>query len=383
MRGARARRNKLARPCAGTAFAKRPGVRHVPCAFCGTAPREGSPDERSARLLVDGLRAGALAIGPDGHVCDANRGAAQILRMSLTDLVGARIEDVLAPLEDLRPVLSRDPSDRVELSLRLRDGHEAIVGCSLSEVRSEGQVGHVLLFQDISSLVQLRKQRDQLLQFAAVADALPSILHEIRNPLASVASTLEVLVEEIDGGHERDLNAVLGEIRRISLALQGMNGLQADLHVKAPEAIDAAIREACRIMRSTGIDRGVRVQCDVSDLPPLCLRGAIVRGIVFHLVRNAIDACQGHGVVRLTAGLDPSRRSLVLSVTDDGRGMSEAEVRHCCEIFYTTKEHGSGVGLPICKQVVERAGGALRVESKLGEGTKVRVEVPIAAPGSG
>ena len=333
--------------------------------------------------MVDGLRAGALALGPDGHVCDANRGAAQILRMPLEELIGSRIADVLAPLEDLRPVLSTDPGDRVELSLRLRDGHEAIVGCSLSEIVDGDGMGYVVLFQDISTLVHLRQQHDHLLQLAAVADALPSILHEIRNPLASVASTLEVLVEESDGGHLKDLHTVLGEIRRISLALQGMGGLQADLHGKTLEAIDSAIREACRIMRTTGDDRGVHVRYDVDDLPPLSMRGTVVRGIVFHLVRNAIDACQGRGVVRLVAGLDPSRRSLVLAVSDNGRGMTEVEVRHCCDIFYTTKEHGSGVGLPICKQVVERAGGALCVTSKLGEGTEVRVEVPITAPGSG
>jgi two-component system sensor histidine kinase HydH len=333
--------------------------------------------------MVDGLRAGALAVGPDGHVCDANRGAAQILRMSIEDLRGARIEDVLAPLEDLRPVLSTDPGERVELSLRLRDGREATVGCSLSEILRGDHRGFVVLFQDISSHVQVRRERDRLLQFAAVADALPSILHELRNPLASVTSTLEVLVEEVDGGHQEDLNAALGEIRRIGLCLQGMGGLQADLHGKSLEAIDVAIREASRIMRSSGDDRGVDVRCEVTDLPPLPLRGAVVRGIVFHLLRNAIDACANSGEVRLTAGLDPSRRSLVLAVRDNGRGMTEAEIRHCCDIFYTTKEHGSGVGLPICKQVVERAGGALRVASKLGEGTEVKVEVPIAAPGSG
>lgn len=119
----------------------------------------GSRDEHSARLLVDGLRAGALAVGPDGHVCDANRGASQILRMPLEELRGARIEHVLAPLEDLKPVLSTSPGERVELLLRLGDGQEATVGCSLSEVRNGDRLGFVVLFQDISAVVQLRRGR--------------------------------------------------------------------------------------------------------------------------------------------------------------------------------------------------------------------------------
>lgn len=331
--------------------------------------------------MVDGLRAGALAVGPDGHVCDANRGASQILRIPLEELRQAKIEDVLAPLADLRPVLARDPGERVELSLRLRDGHLATVGCSLSEIKDGDRIGFVVLFQDISALVELRAQRDRLLQFAAVADSLPSILHEIRNPLASVTSMLEVLAEEVGAQHQSDVYVVLDELRRIGLCLQGIGGLHSDLRTKSPEAVDAAIREACRIMRSTGEVRGVQVHCVVSDMPLLPVRGAVVRGIVFNLMRNAIDACASSGEVHLTAGLDEARRTLKMSVRDNGRGMTEVEAKHCCDMFYTTKEHGSGVGLPICKQVVERAGGALHVASKLGEGTEVRVEVPVVAPG--
>lgn len=354
---------------------------HQPsCAFCGAPHFESTRTEHSARLMVDGLRAGALAVGPDGHVCDANRGASQILRIPIEELRRARIEDVLAPLDDLRPVMVRDPGERVELSLRLRDGHQATVGCSLSEIHEDGRLGWVVLFQDISSLVELRTQRDRLLQFAAVADSLPSILHEIRNPLASVTSMLEVLGEEVDERHQSDVYLVLDELRRIGLCLQGIGGLHSDLRAKSPEAIDAAVREACRIMRSTGEVRGVQVRCEVPDMPSMPVRAAVIRGIVFNLMRNAIDACASSGEVHLRAGFDEARRVLTMTVRDNGRGMSEAEAKHCCDIFYTTKEHGSGVGLPICKQVVERAGGELRVTSKLGEGTEVRVEVPVQAP---
>ena len=306
-------------------------VSSPPCAFCGSTPQ--SPrTEHSARLMVDGLRAGALAVGPDGHICDANRGASQILRVPIEELRKAKIEDVLAPLDDLRPVMSADPGERVELSLRLRDGHPATVGCSLSEIHEDGRVGWVVLFQDISALVELRTQRDRLLQFAAVADSLPSILHEIRNPLASVTSMLEVLAEEVDGHHQDDLQTVLDELRRIGLCLQGIGGLHSDLRAKAPEAIDRAVREACHIMRSTGEDRGVHVRCDIPDMPPLPLRGAVVRGIVFNLMRNAIDACAGRGEVHLAAAFDDRARRLTMTGAGqrprDDRGRGEALLRH-------------------------------------------------------
>lgn len=329
--------------------------------------------------MIDSLHAGALAGGPDGHICDANAGAAQILRIPLDELKRARIDDVLAPLDRLRASGGPDAGDRVELTVSLRDGQRAVLGCSLSEVAREHGRGWVLLFQEISAIVELRRRHDRLLQLAAVGDSLPSVLHEIRNPLAAVTSMLEVLVEEAEGSHQEDLHAVLWELRRIVLTLQGIGGLHTDLSAKSHEAVDIAIREACRVMSTTAERRGVNVRCEVPNLPLLPLKAAVLRGIVFNLIRNAIDACGSHGEVTLSAALAPDGKGLTVSVQDDGCGMSEEDLARCCDIFYTTKEHGSGIGLPICKQVVERAGGELHIRSARGEGTQVTVLVPIEA----
>lgn len=344
------------------------------CAFCGSAERPGSPGAETARLIIDSLRAGALAGGPDGHICDANACAAQILRIPLDELQRSHISDILAPLDRLR---GQGGSDRVELTVRLRDGHQAVLGCSLSEVKGERGNGWVLLFQEISGVVELRRRHDRLLQLAAVGDSLPSVLHEIRNPLAAVTSMLEVLVEEAEGSHQEDLHAVLWELRRIVLTLQGIGGLHSDLTTKSHEAVDVAIREACRVMSTTAERRGVNVRWEVPDFPLLPLKAAVLRGIVFNLVRNAIDACGDRGEVLLRAELAPDSKGLTVSVRDNGCGMTDEELSRCCDIFFTTKEHGSGIGLPICKEVVDRAGGSLQIRSQRGEGTQVTVTVPI------
>lgn len=346
------------------------------CAFCGSAERASPLGAETARLIFDNLGAGALAGGPDGHVCDANTCASRILRIPPDELRRAHVSDVLAPLDRLR---AQGGSDRVELTVRLRDGQEVVLGCSLSEVTGERGQGWVVLFQDISGIAELRRRHDRLLQLAAVGDSLPSVLHEIRNPLAAVTSMLEVLVEEAEGSHQEDLHAVLWELRRIVLTLQGIGGLHSDLGTRSHEAVDIAIREACRVMSTTAERRGVTVRWEVPDLPLLPLKAAVLRGIVFNLVRNAIDACGDRGEVLLRAGLSPDSKGLTVSVQDSGCGMTDEDLARCCDIFFTTKEHGSGIGLPICKQVVERAGGSLQIRSQRGEGTQVTILVPIEA----
>lgn len=120
------------------------------------------------------------------------------------ELVGVRVDDVLCAKETLRagsasstPGLSV-PDTRHQVSVTLPDGATRALGFSTSQFvdPDSGTVHHVVLFQEITALLELRRDRDRLLQFAALGDAMPSILHEIRNPLAAVTSLLEVLVEE-------------------------------------------------------------------------------------------------------------------------------------------------------------------------------------------
>lgn len=358
------------------------------CVFCQSAKKHmsngasSSVRDHTARLLVDGLRAGALAVGPDGHVCDANPGAANLLRVPLDALLHANIADVLSPVAQLAESARRN--ERIEVSLRLRDGTSAMMGCSATEVRGPEGHGWVVLFQEISAIADLRRQRDRLLQLATVGEALPSVLHEIRNPLAAVTSMLEVLVEEAPEGElQRDLHAVLFEIRRMSLCLQGLGGLQRELQSETHEPVDVSMREACRILGNSASARGVNISCGVRDMPLLPLRGAVVRGIVFNLLRNAIDACGSDGDVAVEAWFDGDARRVFLEIRDTGCGMTQEEVARCCDLFFTTKEHGSGVGLPICKQAIERSGGTMSIQSRHGAGTHVHIEIPISSPSKG
>lgn len=318
--------------------------------------------------VLRALPAGVLYLDERGGIVACNEHGAELLRTDPKKAIGANVATLFAPMVELR---ARAEGDRGEVTLRHADGTESVLGYRMRAV--EG--GSVVLFQDISSILALRRERDRLLQLAAVGEVLPAVLHELRNPLAAVTNMLELLVEETSDELQRDLHSALAEVRRIALSLQGIGGIGQSVRGHRYEAIDEAIDEAIRVLRPTAASAGVELEEDIGTLPLLPIDRTVVKGVIFNLVRNAIDACRRGDRVRVTARLLGDQFELV--VADTGRGMTPEVKARCCEIFFTTKGSGSGIGLAICRQAAERADGTLTLESEPGLGTTVTIVVPI------
>lgn len=331
-----------------------------------------APPDLGLRVL-EGLAAGVVAVDAKGTVLYANAAAARVLRRKANDIVGRRLESVLAPLSEL---LSRGAGGlpRGEITVTIE---RTTVALGYSLTTSDDT--HIVLFQDISTVQELRRQRDQLLQLAALGDALPTVLHELRNPLAAVTTALEVIIEDIEGADDplrADLHAVLSELRRMNLSLQGVGGLLRSVHAHDNNAIDHAVAEACRVLEPTAARKGVSLRhVSNEDLPLLPLDRGVLSGVIFNLVKNALDACKKDDSIEVQLRLEGGR--LRLTVSDTGHGMTEEVRKRCTELFFTKKDKGSGIGLALCKEVADAAGGSLHIESTVGEGTSVTLSIPV------
>lgn len=229
-------------------------------------------------------------------------------------------------------------------------------------------------------LAVVRRERDRLMQLAAVSDVLPSVMHELKNPLAAITSAVELVLDDLGEGSARDdLQSVLGEIRRMKLTLEGIGSVGRELVAERPAAIDFAITEAFHVLLRVGTSRGVAMECQVPALPLLPFDPSVVRALVFNLVQNAIHACEGRpeASIRVAAELDEPGETLTLTIADTGAGMAPEVAARCTELFYTTKNRGSGIGLALVVRAAQSAGGRLAIESAVGRGTEIRIELPI------
>lgn len=339
------------------------------------------PATRSEAIdALDALGAGVLVVDPGGVIVLANARAAGILGRAAESLTGRAIAEVIAPL----PTLLGAAGGRTEVELALPGGTRRAVGISLTRFVPAGHddddVHFVCLFQDLTTLRTLHQERDRLLQLAAVSGALPSILHEMRNPLAAIATMVEVLLEEPEASAlQGDLHAILTEVRRALLGLNGLGAVGRALRSHTWEAVDHAVEETVRVVQAAAAQSKVAVHFTPTFLPLLRLDAAVMRAIVFNLVSNAVHACATGGEVFVAARLAADGR-FELEVRDTGTGMTPDVLARCTELFFTTKRHGSGIGLALCARAVESAGGTLTLQSAPGQGTTVLVSLPVDAP---
>ncbi|UCU94403.1 sensor histidine kinase [Hydrogenophaga taeniospiralis] len=210
---------------------------------------------------------------------------------------------------------------------------------------------------------------------AAVGDMASAVAHGLRNPLASIRSSAELIA--MGPEQSREANDIMSEVDRLqawiakllAYAQQGGRALQP---LSLRELLDTVLAgHAPRARR-----QGIAVSCELAaDLPQVWADAPALEQVVDNLVSNALDAMPSGGQLRLSAALEKGVLSLV--VADNGVGISADDLERVFTPFHTTKRSGLGVGLPLARRSIERLGGTLTLESRLGQGTSARIRWPV------
>lgn len=203
--------------------------------------------------------------------------------------------------------------------------------------------------------------------------------HDVRNPLAAIHGAAQFLLEEQDQGrplepHREFIALILDRAERLERVIadyQRMGRVETQL---SEEDVNELVREALASHRASGSD--LKIELALADESPIC---SIDRDLFVHalenLVRNAAEAMEGDGT--LSAVTERRGRSVLIKISDDGPGMDPRSAERAFDAFYTTKAGGTGLGLAFVARVVEAHGGTARMDSRVGEGTTVELELPL------
>jgi signal transduction histidine kinase len=229
------------------------------------------------------------------------------------------------------------------------------------------------------SLQRLQQMQLQSERLAAVGRMAAHVTHEVRNPLSSIGLNVELLEEELaDAGPEAKdlLRAVHREIERLTgiteeyLRLARLPSPQLE-----PEDLGELARAAAEFVRPELTAAKVKLELEIEPALPLCaLDEAQIRQVLLNLLKNAREAMPEGGAVRLA--VRAADNGLLMSVADDGSGMTEEQRARIFDPFYTTKARGTGLGLPLSQQIVVAHGGTIRCQSAAGEGTVFEIWLP-------
>lgn len=276
----------------------------------------------------------------------------------------------------------------------------AVAGGDLSPqpaINSGDEIGQ--LSSTFEAMVQaIYDARERLLaseRLATIGKMAAHVTHEVRNPLSSIALNLDLLEEEIPPQNEEArslVRAIFREVQRLSVLSDQYLSMARR---KAPEMEECDVREmvtsATDFMRRDVERNHIELTVSVADsLPWVLADPAQLRQVLFNLVRNAREALSSEGNIWIWAGEEAGK--VVIRVEDDGPGVSPGQrVEELFDPFYTTKDHGTGLGLAVTRQIVTAHGGQLRYREREGGGACFELtlspieerEVPSSPLGSG
>lgn len=234
----------------------------------------------------------------------------------------------------------------------------------------------VIVIQDMTEEEKIRSELSHVERLSLVGQMAAGITHEIRNPMAVVRGFLQLMNEKCPPGMESYFQIVMEELDRangiindfLSLARSGMSTKEdVNLHV--------LLEELAPLLWADANLRGQSVELNLCEsLPALRVNSKEIKQVILNLGRNAMEAMQPKGVLTLETRHLLGRAELL--VKDTGSGMTETELAKLFTPFFTTKEQGTGLGLPLCLSIIERHGGTITVNSIHGAGTVFTVSLP-------
>jgi two-component system sensor histidine kinase PilS (NtrC family) len=329
--------------------------------------------------IVRSLSSGLITLAPDGTILTANETAAEILLVELSALGGVRIDAVMPGLSAMLDEAAGGELRRADLTVPAR-GKALVLGVTVSPLRDvrDQVIGRVINFQDLTELKRLEQHARRAERLATVGHLAAGIAHEIRNPLASISGSIELLRQSPQASDDdRTLMAIVNrEIQRLNMLI---GDLLDYANPKPKQAVDldlaVVVDEVLQVARGDQVFTDVDLASEVER--PLAIHAdpSKLRQVLWNLLRNAAEAAATGGRhVRVTARALSGGARIV--VEDDGPGITKDQLGRIFEPFFTTKPKGTGLGLAMSHAVVAEHGGRLDVESEVGKGTKMVVSLP-------
>jgi two-component system sensor histidine kinase PilS (NtrC family) len=355
------------------------------------------------RNIIQSLDSGLLTIDLSGNINFLNRTAEKILSQNGESLKDSSIYGLFPKIGDVVEQVGKKVSgssgdyQRYETPLANHDGRKTYLGFSISPLTdAEGSlIGHTLIFQDITKFKEMEEQMKRVDKMAAVGLLAAGMAHEVRNPLASLSGSIQMLKTELtlDDHQQHLMEITLRESERLNaLITDFLLFAQPPQTHKIVYPMRRILEETVDLfMHSPSFHDGIHIhQPSIQEEVYASVDPDQMKQVFWNLLINAAQSMSIGGEIRVqlgkgngwgVAGLPfPShvggREWAKISIIDSGNGMTQEDREKIFEPFFTTKENGTGLGLSIVHRIIENHNGLIRVESELGKGSSFTIYLP-------
>lgn len=384
--------------------------------------RQVLEDQRLKELILESIPSGLITMDMQGCITTFNSAAETVLGCAAHNVIGKLLSTLLkmqdissahegshyflnassSPLrkDALQQVLTTGKMQSGTLISSDQHGQELVLDMDIQPLCDdrEQQVGALITFVDVTSVHRLEEEKRRLDRLASLGEMAANVAHEVRNPLASIKTSIQMLIDDLSDESEGDIPP--GAPSRVEVAQESTTVM-----LKEVERLDAIVRDmllfakprqlhrvrcdltalsdhVLHLLQTQCVDMHVHIHRVYEPIPILWMDMGQLEQVLLNLYANALQAMSEGGILTITCRViavsdKETPQWVEVLVADTGTGIPSEHLERIFQPFFTTKAHGIGLGLPITRRLIEDHGGLLLVESQLGKGTTFSIRLPL------
>ncbi|MFQ5900638.1 MAG: nitrogen regulation protein NR(II), partial [Thermodesulfobacteriota bacterium] len=349
------------------------------------------------KSIIENINSGILTLDREGRITSFNRAAEDLTGYSLQEIYHRGINELFPEFLSLKVRI------REEFAFEKKDGAKLSLGLSSSLLKDEEgkDSGQIIIFRDMTQLKKMEEEIRKTDRLRSLGELAAGMAHEIRNPLASISGSIQVLREDLDLNTDDKhlMNIILRETERLNALATEFLVFARPATKKKRVYLKDIIEETLELVETRNgmpliaisgeINRQeVKVSVDIKERITIDADPKQIKQVFLNILLNAFQSIKDNGEISITARLSlPSDNVTVsmenafaeITIVDTGSGIDEKDIDRIFDPFFTTRESGTGLGLAVVYRIVEGHGGTIDVKSKKGEGTTLRIRLPILA----
>ena len=351
--------------------------------------------EKVSDQILENVNSGVMVIDYDFKVLVFNDAAEKITGYSEAEIIGRRLLDI--PLKEhdnhwyiIKSIRERKVFNEEKAYMIRKSGELINIRLSTSLLYNEDNSVKtcICIFRDVTELEELQRQIILADKLSALGRITAGITHEIRNPLLPIRNASEYLLSKFKDEHNNNtdivklINIIIEESDRLNRFLEQLTNLSKDNIIVGGVCEFHTVLENILLLlryniKSSNID--LKIDIDNSEIILPCNEDNL-RQVLLNLILNSVDAFNmdydnENKEIRIKGTI--LEKEFLLEIEDTGKGISKKELSNIFDPFYTTKDSGTGLGLPLSLNIINSIGGKINVYSTLGIGTKVSLRIPI------
>ncbi len=271
----------------------------------------------------------------------------------------------------------------ISVDMRSMKGKKIEAEISLSRFRLNNAIVYQGIIHDVTRTRQLERQQERRKNLALIGEMAARIAHEIKNPLASIQTGIQLLETQVskDSKEKSYYDRLLKEIQRVDIILKGLlSYAKQDIVVKKRTDLKSLIERFGQVIQPTMERNKIDFIIETDkELPDMWLDEHRFEQVLWNITLNAVQASKENSQIICKVSLNG--KNVQLQICDKGNGIPKEMLNKIFDPFFSTRTHGSGLGLAISKKIIEQHGGKLFISSKVNEGTIVTILLPVDVKG--